>query len=232
LIKVDLHTHTNNSIDSIISPESLARKAMQLGIIPAITDHNKLSNDRSRISVSDWSALATNGPQNDASFCRSGFRFISGEEIRTDKGDLIGLYLNEEIPKNTPALEAIDIIHGQGGLAYLPHMFDVTRSGISNHEIAKKADIIEVFNARSVSGGFNKKAEVFAKQNGLAGAAGSDSHFLFEFGSTYTELPDFDIGNPKELMKALPRAKIVGKPAPFFVRGTTSIVKFWKKIFQ
>ena len=212
-MKIDFHTHTHHSIDSIIKPESLAMKAMRLGIIPAITDHNRLTNDRSQFRV-------------------PGFRFIAGEEIRTDKGDLIGLYLNEEIPKYTPALEAIDLIHGQGGLAYLPHMYDSTRKGINYPSIARKADIIEVFNARSVVGGFNKKAGEFAKENSIVGAAGSDSHFLFEFGSTYTELPEFDIGNPKELMKVLPKARIVGRSAPFYVRGTTTLVKFWKKVVQ
>ena len=31
-----------------------------------------------------------------------GLEFIPGEEIRTVEGDLIGLYLNEAIPKKTP----------------------------------------------------------------------------------------------------------------------------------
>jgi predicted metal-dependent phosphoesterase TrpH len=213
LILLDFHTHTHHSRDCLINPKSLAKKAMKLGIIPAITDHDKLTNDRSMFPV-------------------PGFRFIPGEEIRTDKGDLIGLYLSEEIPKYTPSEEAIDLIHEQGGLAYLPHMFDTTRKGIPDPEFAKKVDIIEVFNARSVVGGFNKKAQAFAKENNLPGAAGSDSHFLLEFGSTYTELPDFDLDNPRELMKALPKARIVGKKAPIYVRGTTTLVKFWKKIFR
>ena len=213
MINLDLHTHTNRSIDSIINPESLALKAIRLGIIPAITDHNRLTAEPSQFKL-------------------KGFRFIAGEEIRTDIGDLIGLYLNEEIPKDTPALEAIDLIHAQGGLAYLPHMYDATRKGISDPAIAKKADIIEVFNARSVIGGFNKKAEDFAKENNMVGAAGSDAHFLFEFGSTYTELPEFDFDDPKQLMRALPKARIVGRSAPFYVRGTTTLVKFWNKVFR
>jgi len=159
-----------------------------------------------------------------------GFTFIQGEEVSTDSGDLIGLYINEPIPKKTPFLEALDLIHEQGGLAYLPHMFDVTRSGVSHSELASKADIIEIFNARSVMKNFNEKAFEFAKKNGIPGAAGSDSHFLFEFGTTYTLLPSFDLENPKELLKALPKAEIFGKPAPIFVKGTTAAVKIWKKI--
>jgi len=215
VVKVDFHTHTQFSRDCLIKPKELIAKAEKLGIIPAITDHDSIGAHRG--------------------LRESGAAFIPGEEIGTDKGDLIGLYVSQAIPKKTPFLEAIDLIHSQGGLAYLPHMFDVTRKGVAVPELAKKADIIEVFNARSVMKNFNIKADEFAKANNIPGAAGSDSHFLSEFGTTYTELPGFDIdniGSPKELMKALrsESKKIVGKPAPLHVKGTTTIVKFWKKL--
>jgi len=214
-VKVDFHTHTKFSRDCLTKPDELTAKAKKLGIIPAITDHD---------SIGAHSGLRV-----------SGAVFIPGEEIGTDKGDLIGLYVSEAIPKKTSFLEAIDLIHSQGGLAYLPHMFDVTRKGVSIPELAKKADIIEIFNARSVMKDFNIKAEEFARVNRIPGAAGSDSHFIFEFGTTYTELPGFDlddIDDPKRLMKALRSAnkKIVGKPAPLHVKGTTTIVKLWKKL--
>lgn len=213
MIRLDLHTHTKYSRDSRTEPKDLAKKAKELNLMFAVTDHNTLSTDRFRSAV-------------------PGFQFIPGEEIGTDKGDLIGLYLTEEIPRKTEYHETLDRIHEQGGLAYLPHMFDLTRKGVGNSELAKKVDIIEIFNARSVMQDFNKKADEFAKRNNMLGAAGSDCHFLFEFGSTYTELPDFDLDNPKELLTALKSAKIIGKPAPIYVKGTTSIVKIWKKIFK
>ena len=214
MIRIDFHTHTKYSRDSLIEPKKLAAKAQMLGIIPAVTDHDSIK------AHADFRAL--------------GASFIPGEEISTGKGDLIGLYLNEPIAKKTSFPEAIDLIHSQGGLAYLPHMFDATRAGVSSPELAKKVDIIEIFNARSVMKDFNMKAEAFANANGIPGAAGSDSHFLSEFGSTYTELPEFDIASPKELMNALKSksAKIVGKPAPLYVKGTTTIVKLWKKLFR
>jgi hypothetical protein len=207
--------HTNISRDSLTKPDVLVAKAEKLGIIPAITDHDSIGAHKIIRSL--------------------GVSFIPGEEIGTDKGDLIGLYVSEVIPKKTKFLEAIDLIHSQGGLAYLPHMFDVTRKGIGADPDAKKVDIIEIFNARSVMKDFNTKAEEFAKANGIPGAAGSDSHFLSEFGTTYTELPGFDIDDidsPKKLMKALRSSskKIIGKPAPLHVKGTTTIVKFWKKL--
>jgi len=210
MIRVDFHNHTKYSKDCLTDPKALAAKGAKLGIIPCITDHDSTAAHRE--------------------LREAGAAFIPGQEVTTGRGDLIGLYLSEQIPHKMGFMETLDRIRGQGGLAYLPHMYDTTRSGVSDPKLAAKADIIEIFNARSVLRDFNRKAEEFARKNNMPGAAGSDSHFLFEFGTTYTELPDFDPGNPKELLKALPKARIVGKPAPLFVKGTTSMVKIWKKI--
>ncbi|MBD3210637.1 hypothetical protein GF318_04625 [Candidatus Micrarchaeota archaeon] len=210
-MKVDFHVHTGYSIDSIIRPRDLSRKAQKLGIIPAVTDHNTMRG------VAGMDA--------------AGSRFIPGEEIKTDKGDLIGLYLSEEIPGGTSFSETLDLIHGQGGLSYLPHMYDSTRRGaVPEGDEIKRIDIVEVFNARCLGQHYNEKAKEFADMHGIAGAAGSDTHFLLEFGSTYTKLPDFDISSPKALMNALPKATLVTKKAPYFVRGPTKLLSIGKKI--
>ncbi len=212
-MRIDFHVHTRYSPDSLTRIEDLKRKSEKLGIIPALADHYSVGAHREARSL--------------------GMRFIPGEEILTDKGDLIGLYINEFIPKGIPFLEAVDRIHGQAGLAYLPHMFDYGRS--ANHateEEATKVDIVEAFNARCLNDEFNQKAKSFAVKNNLPRAAGSDSHFLFEFGSTWTELPDFDIDNPWMLMKSLPQANLVTKKAPFYVRGTTSMIYAAKRLLR
>ena len=110
-------------------------------------------------------------------------------------------------------------------------MYDATRHGVvpSSEEIPK-IDIIEVFNSRCLGSGCNKKARQFAERHSKLQAVGSDSHFLFEFGSTYNELPDF--GTPKEFLKSLEKAVFTTKAAPFYVRGTTSLVKFGKKFLR
>jgi predicted metal-dependent phosphoesterase TrpH len=215
-MKIDFHVHTKSSIDSTIDPKALAKKSAELGIIPAIADHSSIG--------SHAMMRALKAP------------FIPAEEIFTDKGDLIGLYLSELIPKKTPFLEAIDQIRAQGGLAYIPHMFDYGRSGKhAGEDEAAKADIVEVFNARCMRKEYNEKAAAFAKRHILPGAAGSDSHFFFEFGSTYTDLPGLepdDIGSPKALLKALKgrTARLETRTAPFFVRGTTTIVAMTRRL--
>ncbi|NYZ73747.1 PHP domain-containing protein [Candidatus Micrarchaeota archaeon] len=206
-MKIDFHVHTRYSDDSLIEPKNLVAKSRKLGIIPAITDHSSIR------CHAPMRALKAD--------------FIPGEEILTDKGDLIGLYLNEEIKKRTPFLEALDKIREQGGIAYLPHMYDYGRAGSHTSEgEAAKVDVIEVFNARCLNQKYNERAKSFAESHSLLQAAGTDSHFLFEFGSTYTELPDFDLNSPSSLIKALKskNVKLVTKKAPIYARGTTTII--------
>ncbi|MBI5046557.1 PHP domain-containing protein [Candidatus Micrarchaeota archaeon] len=209
-MRIDFHVHTKYSPDSIINPKDLVSKACKLDILPCISDHNLID---AHTELRKYSA-----------------QFIPAEEIRTDRGDLIGLFLTQTIPKTTEFGESLDRIREQGGLAYLPHMYDRTRAGvIPDKSELKKIDIIEIFNARCLSQDYNSKAKSFARKHKKLEAVGSDSHFLFEFGTTYNELPDFDLDSPKELLKSLRKAKFVTIPAPFYVRGTTTLVKFAKK---
>ena len=208
-MKVDFHVHTNFSIDGMIKIEDLAKKAKELGIIPVISDHNTIDGAKE--------------------FRKTGVRFIAGEEIRTTKGDLIGLFLTEEIPKGLSFQETIDRIKEQGGLSYLPHMYDLKRHGCGD-ESAVLVDLIEVFNARCLDSRLNERALETAKSLGKPGVAGSDSHFLFEFGKTYVEMQEFDIENPKELLKALENSEITGKKIPFYMRGPPYVLMHWRKI--
>lgn len=214
-LKIDFHVHTKYSVDSIIEPKALVAKSKKLGIVPTVADHNNISaHAEMRILKAD---------------------FIPAEEIFTDKGDLIGLYLNETIAQGTSFSEALDKIHEQGGLAYLPHMYDYGRSKAhANEKEAAKVDIIEIFNARCLKNEYNTRAAAFAKSHNLPGVAGSDSHFLVEFGATYTELPDFELDNPKSLLKTLKtkNTKIVAHPAFPFVRGTTTFIALGRKLMN
>src|SRR3989344_8136092 len=100
-MKIDLHVHTKYSADSNTEPKKIAALEMSKGIgCVAITDHNTFS------SFSD--------------FKNTGIEVIKGEEISTDRGHLIGLFLEEEI-KSRLFFEACDEIHSQGAISILPH---------------------------------------------------------------------------------------------------------------
>ena len=192
-MKIDFHIHTTFSHDSTISPQALAKKAKSLGITPAITDHSSMR------AIPEMKRL--------------GIDFIPGQELLVlaegKKAELIGLFMNEEIRKGVDFYEALDLLKAQGALACAPHPFDPLRIGLKEEKFLKKAQIIEVFNSHC-SPKYDKKAEEFAKKEKKLASAGSDAHFLFEFGQTYVEL-ELDELEPKKLLKALKDGKITGK---------------------
>jgi predicted metal-dependent phosphoesterase TrpH len=103
-------------------------------------------------------------------------RVIVGEEIRTQAGEVIGMFLTERVPYVLPAAEAIRLIRAQGGLVYLPHPHDMARGsvGAAADRLCADgmADIVEVFNAKIADQSLNARAADLAARWGLPGGAG------------------------------------------------------------
>jgi len=172
-LRLDLHLHTWGSHDCLSDPEAVLRRARSLGYGRiAITDHDRLAVAR-RMSERHPDAV------------------IPGEEIKTAEGvDVIGLYLDEEIPRGTPAFETIDRIRAQGGVPYLPHPFAPGKGaggGLAD-ELASRCEIVEVFNARLHAAELNRRAEELAARHAKLRGAGSDAHTLGELGNAVVEL--------------------------------------------
>jgi hypothetical protein len=103
---------------------------------------------------------------------------IVGAELRTEYGDVIGLFLNEEIKSNT-FIEVVEEIREQEGLVVLAHPF---RKGIMfPADLLRYIDLIEGFNARSPKN-LNEKAKELARKFKKPMTAGSDAHLGFEIG--------------------------------------------------
>ncbi len=142
------------------------------------------------------------------------FRVILGEEICSREGEIIGLFLSEEIPPGLSARETIERIRAQSGLVSLPHPLDRFRGGIGAERLAglaSEADIIEVMNARTTMERDNDAATRAAEEHGLAGVAVTDAHSPREMGRAYVEAPAFE--GPEELLEALRWGTLVGRPA-------------------
>jgi predicted metal-dependent phosphoesterase TrpH len=93
LLDVDLHIHTHYSIDSLNTPDSIIRASKKQGLsIIAITDHNTI----------------TGGLQTKRLASQS-LEVIIGSEIKVDCGEIIGLFLQEDIPPGS-ADDVIDAI--------------------------------------------------------------------------------------------------------------------------
>src|SRR6185437_13791245 len=100
----------------------------------AITDHNEVSGALEARERAD------------------GIKVIVAEEVKTaDQGEVIGLFIEEKIPRGMTLEETIAEIKRQGGLVYVPHPFDRMHS-VPDYEhllaVVEDIDALEVFNAR------------------------------------------------------------------------------------
>jgi len=103
-----------------------------------------------------------------------GFVVITGTELKTDKGEVIGLFIDEEI-KSREFAEVTDEIRDQGGVIMLPHPYWNRQEDSKN--LLKAVDLIEGLNAR-IPKGPNRKAQYLAIDHGLPIVVGSDAHTL------------------------------------------------------
>jgi glycosyltransferase involved in cell wall biosynthesis len=195
-IHVDLHMHTDHSPDCATPVGTLLDTAKRVGLgAIAITDHNEISG-----------AL-------DARERADGIKVIVAEEVKTaDQGEVIGLFIEEKIPRGMSLQETIAEIRRQGGLVYVPHPFDRMHA-IPDYEhlldVVGDIDAIEVFNPRVAFSAFNEEAARFAAKYRIVAGAGSDSHVVQGLGSVKIRMRDFD--GPEEFLESLRDADIVRK---------------------
>jgi predicted metal-dependent phosphoesterase TrpH len=199
LIEVDLHMHTDHSPDCATPVEVLLETARDRGLgAIAITDHNEVSGalEARRIAAG-----------------MDDIKVIVAEEVKTaEQGEVIGLFLEEKIPKGMTMAETIAAIRAQGGLVYVPHPFDRFHS-VPDYEhlldMVEEIDVLEVFNPRVALTAFNEEAERFARKYRIVPGAGSDSHVAQGLGSVRVRIHDFD--GPEEFLEAMRDADITRK---------------------
>src|SRR5437016_3034310 len=153
----------------------------------------------------------------------TGLQVIVGEEITTADGELVGLYLEKRVAPGLTADHTIDLIHEQGGLAYVPHPFSRNRRRHLRRPVLERVapmlDVVEVFNAREVASSSNVRALEFARVHDLPGGVGSDSHRSIEIGRAYVDVAPF-VG-PEELLVALREGKVTGTLSGFAIHVRT-----------
>jgi predicted metal-dependent phosphoesterase TrpH len=177
MLKAELHSHSTYSlgekvkVEGLHSPAELVAEAKQKGLdVLALTDHNCFQGIKEALRA---------GKKNNV-------LIIPGEEIKTEKGHLIGLGLQEFIKTGQSVEETIDLIHAQGGLALAPHPFDVKGEGIGL--AAAQCDSIEIFNSLNIDRFSNGKARRFAARKELGTTVGSDAHFKEMIGLTVNSI--------------------------------------------
>ena len=198
-IVADLHLHTSWSHDCQIPVEDLLdhAEAEGLGAI-AVTDHNVFGGALEAVELARGRDLVV----------------IPGEEIKTDgQGEVIGLFLREEIPRGLSFAETVEAIRAQGGVVYVPHPFDRLHAipdAATLHRHVEEIDVLEVYNARLLFEAYNDEALRFARKYDLTMGAGSDAHVLQGVGTGALRLRAFE--GRDEFLASLRSAQVLRRP--------------------
>jgi len=198
-ILADLHMHTSWSHDCSIEVDELLdhAEAEGLGAI-AVTDHNVFGGALEAVEAARGRKIVV----------------IPGEEIKTDhQGEVIGLFLQEEIARGQTFAATVAAIHEQGGLVYVPHPFDrlhaIPDAATLQRNLAE-IDVLEVYNARLLFEGYNDEALRFARKYNLTAGAGSDAHVLPGVGTGAVRMRRFS--GPEEFLVSLHSAEVLRRP--------------------
>src|SRR4051812_12450067 len=198
-ILCDLHMHTTRSHDCAVEPDDLVEHAIAEGLgAIAVTDHNVFTGAEEAVELARGRDLIV----------------IPGEEVKTDgQGEIIGLFLEREIPRGLTFTETVAAIKEQGGLVYLPHPFDRLHAipdPSTLHRHLAEIDVFEVYNARLLFEAYNDEALRFARKYNLTMGAGSDAHVLQGVGTGALRMRRFD--GPEEFLISLRTAEVLRRP--------------------
>jgi hypothetical protein len=182
------HIHTRHSFDSLLTPRTILARArsMQADLL-IVTDHE------SKRGSDDVASLADGNP-----------RFVvRAGEYKTEKGDLIGLFLTQEVSSRN-SNEVVREIHGQGGLVVLPHPF---KGHELDDELISQVDLIEAHNSRC-SQSQNDSAAALAERHRKPVMGGCDAHCAGEIGAVITDFacsPPDDERGLQTILRSAPR---------------------------
>jgi hypothetical protein len=158
------HAHSRHSYDSLSAPGALVERAVRLGAHAlAITDHDTW---RGSVEAAEYAAAR-----------RLPIVIVMGSEVATDGGDVLALFVTAD-PVEKRALALCDLVHAQGGLISLPHP---CRFREPQADLVARADLIEVFNARTPRAA-NARAREIASAAGKPMLAAPDAHRVDELG--------------------------------------------------
>lgn len=209
-LKLDLHVHSKYSYDSFSEPSKIVKvaKRKHLDVI-SITDHDNMQ-------IYEKSLPA-----------QLDIILIRGMEIKTDMGDITGLFLDEEI-RSRHFSDVVDEIRGQDGIVVLPHPY---RRKCDPAKLVEYVDLVEVINARSRKLE-NINAQELCEKFDKKPITGSDAHTYFEIGRAVTEMEGYanDLEELKQMLLKKER-NCYGKETPFYIsHGYSFIVSRVKRL--
>lgn len=219
-MKLDMHVHTKFSFDSILKPEDIPKILAKREIDGlAVTDHD---------SIKGWNKVKK--------ICKD-FVVIQGMEIMTDRGEILGLFLSEDLRCGKLRIngrdmrvfdhnDVFDEIRRQDAIAVIPHLADRARDCFSETEKNKDSiTALETLNGRVMNPKINGEAERLAKRLGIGMTGGSDAHSTWELGKAFTCA---EASDKEEFRKCLLKHKTVpmgGVSNPIYKISSKILVK-------
>jgi predicted metal-dependent phosphoesterase TrpH len=199
-LRADFHSHSNYSRDSVINPQKFIETCVRKGVTCiAVTDHNEIEG---AFVIEKLARERAAGE----------LKVVVGEEVKTAEGEIIGLFLKELVQRGMSPEDTVDAIHAQGGLAVIPHPYDIFRRSVLTDEaierVKARVDAIEGFNCRNILARHDAKARDTAAGVDKPITLGTDSHSPWELGGASLEIDDFE--TPEDLLRSLRGGRIVG----------------------
>jgi predicted metal-dependent phosphoesterase TrpH len=191
LLCCDFHIHTEYSPDCRTSIDDLIEGCIRAGLnCIAVTDHDEIEG-----------AFETQK--------RAPFKVVIGEEVSSQGGHIIGLFLKRKIPPGLSVKETIARIKEQGGVAIAPHPFALLAEDSLQADFLKHHslfDAVEVANSNNLFRWDDRKARRFAEQNSMLKISGSDAHRAYGLGANRIYMQDFSC--PSSFLQSLEHAEL------------------------
>jgi len=212
-LRIDLHVHTHYSYDSLITPKELVFYSKKCGLDGvAITDHDTIEGV---LKIAKETDIA----------------IIPGIEVSSSEGHILGLNVQEQIPKKLSSDETVDKIHAAGGIAVACHPTAFLKISLGKYTNSK-FDAVEVINSSAFPFDYSvKHSRRIASRLGTVQVAGSDAHYGPEIGYAYTFV-DAEL-RVDEIIKAISKGlcQPFGRAIPLTTRLTRELL-ILKRKFQ
>ena len=220
-LKIDLHVHTDYSVDSTIKPEELALYARKRGLDGvAVTDHDRLD---SALKIRD----------------EIDFLILPGIEISSLDGHVVGLNVKKTVPKGLTADETVERIHDSGGIAIACHPSSLFKGsgggsrGSLGESVNSKFDAVEVINSSAIPFRYSvEHNEKLASRLKIARVAGSDAHYAPEIGFAYTVIDAKP--NQDDIVSAIEKCRCqpFGRSIPLTMRLKRHFLAYRKNVIH
>ena len=183
--RADLQIHTSHG-DAMEDAWAIFERVEAMGTLDvvAVTDHDDIGG-----------ALLAREVHARGNYS---FEFVPGIEVTTRSGHLLALWVEEPVRSFQSLEQTVAAIHGQGGLAVLPHPFSMLTRSIGRRRLERTLAIddasvhpdgIELANPTMFGWDVPRRRRLNEQRYGLAITGGSDAHFTELVGSAYTTFP-------------------------------------------